>query len=370
MIKELKVFATLILFLTGAILLSGCISNNLNQEEGQTTLDIYPGSETYDFPALYYSIMNIPESGVTIKAYKVSNTNVQDILAWYENKMNSTGWEFQEKIPVTTLTMTSGSLSFGGVVYKKENTGKGIWAWQQSSDNANEVFYVIATGPWSKFSSEAEQLPSSDQAQGEEPISRYPGSVLISYDSRYEGNKQIISINYGTNDEASKVVSWYKQQLQNTGWTLDEESSDETSYSLSFSRNAESVDISILKPSETTAYTEIDIYYTNEQLPSQDLVTGEEPMERYPGAVMLDHQITTYQNIKVIEIYYGTNNEVDSVLTWYENYFTSNGWQIANKETSQSEATLVATNGNSISAEIEITSGAYTTIHITYTEIE
>jgi len=49
-------------------------------------------------------------------------------------------------------------------------------------------------------------------------------------------------------------------------------------------------------------------------------------------------KITTYQNIKVIEIYYGTNSEVDSVLTWYENYFTSNGWQIANKETSQDEA--------------------------------
>ncbi|RLF62669.1 MAG: hypothetical protein DRN33_05325 [Thermoplasmata archaeon] len=367
--REIKFLSLFVMLAFGAVLISGCLGDNNNGSTGGTS-DLYPGSQSYSFPAGYYSVMDIPSEGVTVKAYKTSGADIQTILSWYENKMNSSGWEFQEKYPVTTVSASSTSVSFGGVLFKKGDTGEGIWAWRQSSAGSSETFYVIATGPWSKFSGsgEADQLPSSDQAQGDEPIQRYPGSVMTSYekdvsDPLYEK----IYVDYGTSDGASAVADWYKQQLQSNGWTLDEESSDDTGYSLSFSKGVEDLQISVFKPSETTAYTEIDILYTKEGLPDTDQTAGYEPASRYPGSVMLEYQNESYGGVIAISITYGTSAGVSDVVNWYNSNMPGDGWTSVSTNGSPDDRTLVFSKASSTMLTIEvIQKTAYTEIDVSY----
>lgn len=369
--EEIKVLSILMVLLSGAVLISGCLGDN-NGSTGSTggASDIYPGSQSYSsLPVGYYSVMSIPSEGVTIKGYRVANVNIEDILSWYENKMNSSNWVFQEKFPVTTVSTPSGSISFGGVLFRKADTGEGIWAWRQSSSGGSETFYVIATGSWSKFSgaAEAEQLPAGDQAQGEEPIQRYPGSVMTSYEKDVSDPLyQKIYVDYGTNDDAGTVANWYKEQLQTNSWNLDEESSDESGYSLSFSKGAENLEISIFKPSETTAYTEIDIFYKKEGLPDTDQITGFEPVSRYPGSVMLSYQNMSYSGFTSISITYGTTAGVNEVVSWYTSNMPSEGWTVVSTSGASDDKTMLFSKGSStLTIEVKQKT-AYTEIDVTY----
>lgn len=54
-------------------------------------------------------------------------------------------------------------------------------------------------------------------------------------------------------------------------------------------------------------------------LPNEDAVSGEEPLNRYPGSVMLYHDTTTSsQGETTINIEYGTMDSLETVVTWYE----------------------------------------------------
>jgi len=370
--KEIKVLIVFAVTISGATLISGCMENN-NQGSPGGKIGVYPGSEQYAFPTTYSSIMGIPSNGVIIKSYKVSGANIEDILNWYENKMNSSGWEFQERYPVTTISAASGSVSFGGVLFKKEDVGEGIWAWRISSQGG-ETFYVIATGSWSKFSGggEVDQLPGSDQAQGEEPVQRYSGSVMTNYEKDISNPTiEKIYIDYGTNDEAITVANWYKQYLQNNGWMLEQETSDDTGYSLDFSKGAEYMEISIFKPSETTAYTEIDLYYTKTKLPDADQISGYEPVSRYPDSVMLQYTNSSYMGVILLTIKYGTAAGIDEVMSWYQSNMPTEGWSYVSAQTTENgkEITFSKTQGSTTKMiDIMITNKtAYTSIEINYT---
>jgi len=235
------------------ILIGGCITDT-NKSTNQLATFVYPGSETSSLSSLHYLAMNIPLENVTVESYKVAGEDMHVILNWYKTQMSARNWELQNE----SLEISTDSITFTRVLYKKENTGRGIWIWQQS----NATYYVIVTGPWADLHREKQQLPDSDQVQGEEPLSRFPNSVLLGYESTSRNNTQIVLLIYGTNNESSDVVDWYKEQLQNS-WTLSNESDSATRHILFFTRYGENISIQIVKSSEKKAYTQIEIYYAH-----------------------------------------------------------------------------------------------------------
>ncbi|GEM_PF-6739525 len=55
------------------------------------------------------------------------------------------------------------------------------------------------------------ELPSEDQKDREDPVVRYPGSVMLSYRSGGQGVAFFTEVDYGTADSADEVVEWYKE---------------------------------------------------------------------------------------------------------------------------------------------------------------
>lgn len=354
--------------IVGATLFAGCTNT-----PSKVSSDVYPGSQTYTPSAFIYSAISIPTEGVETKGYSVPDGNIQDILNWFKNKMLSEGWELRENISIINISVPqTGTILYGGTIFKKGDRGKGIWAWQED----NNTYYVVVTGPWSKISSgnEAEQLPSSDQAQGEEPIERYPGSVLLDYYSSGPPTDLYIDLDYGTSDEVDTVVAWYKQYLQSNGWSLDDEGSNlmgDNSYSLDFSKGGETLSIDIYGPSETWAkdYTEISVYYHKKGLPAEDQASGYEPVSRYPGSVMLEHTDLTFSDMRTVSISYGTTDSVDDVKNWYISNIPAEGWTLLGTTTISDGVEITFTKGTSTTLQVTIESSGYntTSIDILYT---
>ena len=74
-----------------------------------------------------------------------------------------------------------------------------------------------------------------------------------------------------------------------------------------------------------------------EKLPSSDKVSGDEPIERYTGAIMLSYTKEdgypapgTY-----LRISYGTSDDMNSVADWYVSKLTSEGWSLGNEDRQQ-----------------------------------
>ena len=356
------VLMLVVVSIAGAMLFAGCTN-----APPKTSSDVYPGSQTYTPSTFIYSAISISTEGVEIKAYNVPDGDIQDILNWFKNKMLSEGWELQENISIVSISVPqTGTISYGGAIFKKGDQGKGVWAWQQDSN----AYYVIATGPWSKFSGyEAEQLPSSDQAQGEEPIERYPGSVLLGYDKSGPPTDLEIYLDYGTSDEADTVAAWYKQYLQSDGWTLDSEGSDSAGHYLDFSRGGETLGINIYKPTETIAYTEISITYYKKGLPAGDQASGYEPVPRYPGSVMLEHTDMTFSGMRTVSISYGTTDSVDDVKNWYVSNIPAEGWTLLGTNTIPDGVEITFVKGGSTNLQVTVESSGYniTSIEILYT---
>lgn len=146
---------------------------------------------------------------------------------------------------------------------------------------------------------------------------------------------------------------------------LESESSDDSSIDLAFSRGKEYIDIYIIKPYEGVSYTEIDIDYRQKGLPSHDLVSGEEPMERYPGSVMLEYMTVTAGGVNTVQITYGTEDSGNSVFQWYVNKLKSEGWEVMTS-TSEGQYFVGGSKGSSY-IQVEITEEAFTKISVTYT---
>ncbi len=359
----------LMVLVIASVALLGC---SQPQAPSGTEIPTYEGSKVYSAPSFYYQLMGIPTEGATVEVYFVENGDVGEILNWYKQKLSD--YEIVEDIAVVTVNTPQGSAEWGGVLFKKGNEAVGIWAVGGTAvEEGKGAVYYIAKGPADKLlgssapSTEAENLPPSDQASGEEPVERYPESVMLSYYKDTSDPLEVeILIDYGTNDDASRVVSWYKNQMVKNGWKLESESSTDTDYSLSFSRGGEYLDIWVIKPNEGATYTEIDLDYSKKGLPSEDLVQGEEPLKRYPGSVVLEHTVMTYGG-KTYEIKYGTNDEPDKVFQWYNNELKNSGWQII---TSSSAGTFtISASKEGATVELNIKKDAYTEINIKYFEL-
>lgn len=108
-----------------------------------------------------------------------------------------------------------------------------------------------------------------------------------------------------------------------------------------------------------------------EVLPLVDRARGEEPLSRYPRAVMLSHAKTLLpDNVVVIGIEYGTKDSVDAVVNWYRNMLVKAGWELVMETTEAGETSIAySKDRNVVGILVRPPSEdvAYTSIAVTYT---
>ncbi len=124
----------------------------------------------------------------------------------------------------------------------------GTWSGEEGElDNGN--------GDNDNDNDEENGLPDDDQVDGEEPLDRYPDSVMLDH-AKYTGpDAEVTDIEYGTEDVLDDVVSWYKEEL---GDPIQEEvEPDETTLYYQFEEGQETAEITISE----NEYTTIDIIY-------------------------------------------------------------------------------------------------------------
>ena len=372
--KLFSKFVIPILVLPALIFLSGCTQGGEVQREVSSAsgVPIYANSQSYSVSPFILQIVRIPTEGVTIKAYYVKNASVQDVLNWYKEKMKE--YTLLNEIRYTKISVPQGSVEFGGMIYRKGNTAIGIWAMGGNFiEGGKGVVYYIGTGPVEKLygnktAEKGKELPSSDTVSGEEPVERYPGSVMLSYekDSGYPSPGASLRITYGTKDSMQNVAEWYKSKFTSEGWKLESESASEEMIDLYFTKNSKVLEITLYAPDVENNFVTIGVMYTPNELPSEDKVSGEEPVTRYPGAVMLEHTSTEVGSVKSIVITYGTNDNRESVYNWYLENLPKEGWQVMSKGEDGGEYFVSASKGNSF-LEIRISDAGYTQISVTFT---
>lgn len=101
-------------------------------------------------------------------------------------------------------------------------------------------------------------------------------------------------------------------------------------------------------------------------LPEEDAVSGEEPLERYPDAIMLSHSQTTADEGTLTQIEYGSYDSLGEVEEWYIGTFG----EPAHREASQDgEIRIVYMFGENEAAEITISEEeGYTAIHLVHNQ--
>ncbi|MEM4682311.1 MAG: hypothetical protein QXR37_03055 [Ignisphaera sp.] len=109
----------------------------------------------------------------------------------------------------------------------------------------------------------------------------------------------------------------------------------------------------------------ISIHYGSYKLPSKDVASGTEPIERYPGSVMLKYYSMVISGIKIIEITYGTYDSVDNVVSWYRDYLRANNWQILMERTEDEGKSFSYTKESAV-LQLTVSSKTYTEIEILY----
>ncbi len=323
-------------------LLAGCMEQSNVSPGG---IPLYSGSKSYSAPANYYQIINLPTQGVQIKTYYVENADASEIINWYKSHMN--GWEMDEEIPVTSVSTPQGEFEWGAVLFKKGDEGAGIWAMSGIAvESGKGAIYYVVTGPYDKLKG-IEGLPSSDQVQGEEPFDRYPGSVMLDYykDDKYPYIEGVLTINYGTKDNYLDVINWYRDYFLDNGWEIGDNYTGSDKAYYEFINGSKVFQVNVFPPSESTSYTEIRIDYYPNEIPPNDLVSGEEPIERYPGSVMTKYN--TYHLIgEQIEITYVCSDDPETVKNWYQQELNNEGWTVLEISAMETGYTISALKGD------------------------
>ncbi len=335
-------------------------------------IPVYSGSREHSLANYYYQALYIPSEGVISKVYFVGDVTAKEILDWYKSSL--AGYEVVAEYGITTISTPEGSLEWGAILFKKDREGVGIWALSGTPtkvDGKQGAVYCVVVGDIEKLISEktittptSEGLPYSDQVSGEEPIQRYPGSVMLSY-RREEGFPTIILIEYGTTADINIVAEWYKNELQLRGWTVKDERKTSEEVSLHLLKAQEEVGVIINAPTSERRYTLISIHYGSYRLPSKDIASGIEPIQRYPGSVMLKYYSMVISGIKMITITYGTYDSVDNVASWYRDYLTANNWQILIEQSVDEGKSFSYTKEGAV-LQLTISSKTYTEIEILY----
>ena len=148
-------------------------------------------------------MIGIPIEGIEVKIYYVEDATVNELLSWYKEKIKD--YKLIEEIPIVKISTPQGSTEWGAILFQKDGQALGIWAMEgMAVEGGKGVVYYIVKGPIEKLVGEKEQLPSGDVVSGEEPIARYPNSVMLAYD-KYDN---YIIITYGTKDNVDSVFNW------------------------------------------------------------------------------------------------------------------------------------------------------------------
>lgn len=293
-------------------------------------------------------------------------------MEWYKGELR--GYEIVNE-GLFNMSTPEGVVEWGFALFKKGDEGVGIWALSGTpiADNGKSgVVYCVITGDIRELMGEVTTtttpsgLPPSDLASGEEPLPRYPGSVMLAYEKIHRFPLAIM-IDYGTNAGMNEVANWYKAELGSRGWELKEERSYEGTIKLYFVKQREEVGVAIYAPTSEVSYTTIYLTYESYELPSSDLVSGEEPISRYPGSVILNYTSLTIDGAKYITINYGTYDEAAAVASWYKDYLRNNGWMLVLEE--KEDERLILTfykEGESAAVRLTISANAYTNIEVFY----
>lgn len=174
----------------------------------------------------------------------------------------------------------------------------------------------------------------------------------------------------------NEIISWYKSKLSD--YTVEDETNltvQGTSISsLTLKKDNTLVGVMALEQKGKTVYfvgktvsQQGEVGGAN--LPNNDLASGEEPIQRYPGSKMLGYEKkgdfpTRY------EIEYGTKDAFNKVADWYKNTLTSQGWSIDSQSASVDNIDIVFKKADD---EVNIWVGApssgtpYTEINVAYT---
>ena len=239
------------------LIVSGCLQQGEQERTGEKPqTPIYSGSEVYSAPTFFYQMIGIPTEGISVKVYYVKDATVSEILNWYKERMKD--YVLAEEIPIVKISTPQGSTEWGAILFQKDGQALGIWAMEgMAVEGGKGVVYYIVKGPIEKLVGEKEQLPSGDVVSGEEPIARYPNSVMLAYD-KYDN---YIIITYGTKDNVDSVFNWYKDYLSGDNWEIKSESKEADRLSLEAEKDSKVVGIVIYPPDAAKDYTEINIHY-------------------------------------------------------------------------------------------------------------
>ncbi len=101
-------------------------------------------------------------------------------------------------------------------------------------------------------------LPTEDVESGTEPLTRYPGLVMLSHLEMSLPDETGYSIQYATRDDADTVADWYKAQLVSEGWAKVADLITEGTTMLVYNKGTE--DISVTISPET--FTMVSILYS------------------------------------------------------------------------------------------------------------
>jgi len=278
-----------------------------NLPEEATSLPVYPGSQESGQYNMWAMMTGFSSQFSEFHASVVEGASPSDVINWYKS-------QFSDYTVSDQGTANAQGTAIASLMLKKGNTGVGVMAFEQEGKT---VYFV---GKAIMPEEEGASLPNYDMASGEEPLQRYPGSVMLVYTK--QGDFPIdYEITYGTNDAYDKVADWFKRTLQSQGWNITYQSGSSDSVELVFKKDDDEVTVWVDAPSEGTAYTEITVSYTKSNLPDHDLANGTEPLPRYPGAVMIDYhrssmtfQGSTSEEIKADYLAPGT---FSGVKKWY-----------------------------------------------------
>ena len=116
---------------------------------------------------------------------------------------------------ITTLIFISSlvilMLSLSGCIGGEDNTGSNDYSTNntpsESSESSGHRAAASTISPMPNHEVEKPQLPTSDKISGEEPIKRYPGSVMLKYSISTTGYGKHISIKYGTDKDPQEVFN-------------------------------------------------------------------------------------------------------------------------------------------------------------------
>ena len=224
-----KVLSLTLVLLLAVIVVAGCTGNGNDEQisNGEFNGEGLTGRETYS-GEWSGSIMMEDFSGTWQFEVDFDEGNVE---GWFEGDGagDITG-TFSDGV---ISAEAEGGAAFGTVEWSGDFSSDGeevSGTWEGAGD-------IPGSGTWSGSIGELEdeslsegegedEIPEEDQVDGDEPVARYPGSVMLSYESYTVPEGSITSIDYGTEDGLDEVVDWYKGELGEP--TMEEVEADET----------------------------------------------------------------------------------------------------------------------------------------------